>query len=275
MDFLLQHWAEIVATVALIQPWIYWLWRKYLRRGAIEIYESYSPQLGFSFYGPIVTLYGTLRASSREQFISHIGLNVIREKDSARHTFEWGLFRAPKIAINEPDKFEVEIPSSFLVSPLNPHRYGITFFDNPSKEEINAILIQARRDWEAYCTSEAGKLVKSAETDASAKNLLEALRSDLTKAQDIYYSQFSKTAEFTAAVDKIKRIYYWEPGKYKIDLTVFTDHPARQFNKTWRIELSDEEASNLRSNIDQMLQQATKKREASYHFTQPKYQKAA
>src|ERR1700682_1369881 len=97
-EVFLKGWGSlIVATVALIQPWIIALWRKAFRPGSIDIHETGTIEIGYSSFGPTVGLRGTLRAVHHDQFVRIIDLTVIKEKDAARHFFPWVVFRAEKL----------------------------------------------------------------------------------------------------------------------------------------------------------------------------------
>jgi len=44
-EFLKSYGTIIIATVALIQPWLLALWKKYFRQGKIEIYHTGNKRL--------------------------------------------------------------------------------------------------------------------------------------------------------------------------------------------------------------------------------------
>ena len=66
MDFgqlLEDYGAHIIGFVALIQVWLIALYKQFVSRGKLTVYETASIEIGFSAFGPTVTLLGTLRAS--------------------------------------------------------------------------------------------------------------------------------------------------------------------------------------------------------------------
>src|SRR5437660_1351433 len=68
-----------LAIVALVQPWLIALWKKFLLRGRIRAYPSANIEIGFSTFGPTVALQGTLHASHRDIFVTSAGMVVTRE----------------------------------------------------------------------------------------------------------------------------------------------------------------------------------------------------
>ena len=68
----LKGWGSlIIATVALVQPWMIALWKRFVRPGTIDIHETGTIEIGYSSFGPTIGLRGTLReigrASCRER----------------------------------------------------------------------------------------------------------------------------------------------------------------------------------------------------------------
>ena len=62
----IETWTAIVAVIALVQPWVVALYRRVLRSGRLEIYETGLPEIGYSLWGATIALYGTLRSRDRE-----------------------------------------------------------------------------------------------------------------------------------------------------------------------------------------------------------------
>src|SRR5438552_10322360 len=94
----LKGWGSlIVAVVALIQPWVIALWRRFFRPGTIDIHETGTIEVGYSGFGPTIGLRGTLRAVHRDQFVRDIQVAIAKVKDGSKHSFEWVVFRAEKL----------------------------------------------------------------------------------------------------------------------------------------------------------------------------------
>src|SRR5687767_14744653 len=93
----LKGWGSLViATAALVQPWLLALWRR--RSGTIDVYETGGAvEVGYSGFGPTVGLRGTLRAAHRDQFIRDIRVTIVKKRDGSTHVFDWLVFKAEKI----------------------------------------------------------------------------------------------------------------------------------------------------------------------------------
>ena len=61
-----------IALVALILPSAIWAWSNYVRRGVIDIHETWAIEVGFSSYGPTIGLNGTLQAVHHDRFVRSI-----------------------------------------------------------------------------------------------------------------------------------------------------------------------------------------------------------
>jgi len=94
----IETWTAIVAVIALVQPWVVALYRRVLRSGRLEIYETGLPEIGYSLWGATIALYGTLRSRDREMFAKSVTLQVRKlENTSAEvathRTLQWVAFR--------------------------------------------------------------------------------------------------------------------------------------------------------------------------------------
>lgn len=72
-------WASpIIALIALVRPELSRLFNRWFRRPFVDVFESSTIELGFSQWGPIMNLSGTLRAVHADAFITRMSLNVKR-----------------------------------------------------------------------------------------------------------------------------------------------------------------------------------------------------
>lgn len=95
-DFLKSNVAIIslvIAGIALIQPWLIAMWKKFFRGAKIEIYPS-GLEIGYSVYGPTISLHGTLRAPHRDIFIKRIRLKLRRVQTNEEQRLWTGLSAA-------------------------------------------------------------------------------------------------------------------------------------------------------------------------------------
>lgn len=81
-----QSWLEqwgvlIVAFVALAQPWIAFLYKRFFKRPVIRVFEAGKVELGYSNFGPTIALNGTLKVENKDVFIRAIDVELVRESD--------------------------------------------------------------------------------------------------------------------------------------------------------------------------------------------------
>ncbi len=147
-----QGWSLVVAIVALVQPWVIALWRRFFRRGDVRVYETRfgNIEVGYTANGVTLGLLFTARAIHREQFIRDISVTVIKERDKSHHHFEWRFFRALTLSPYQPYQETMELPASFLLSPAQPRTLRILFGDVDLEPEMRAIAERVRVLWEEY-----------------------------------------------------------------------------------------------------------------------------
>jgi hypothetical protein len=228
----LKGWGTLViATVALIQPWVFAIWKKFFRSGAVDIYPSHHIEIGYSALGPTIGLTGTLRAVHRDQFVESMQVVLTKLKDQSRHTFDWVLFRAGKIYVTGQQREEMtaELVSSFMITTTQPHPYNILFQDAATQSDMNSHMLAVHGEW-----------LKA----RSAHNPAEQLA-----RLDVLYSEFMTNAKIvTTSYTALDRMMYWEPGRYSIEIVVHTTRPDMSFSEEWAFDLTPDDVSTLSVN---------------------------
>lgn len=135
IKFITKYFAQIIAIIALAQPWLIAIWRKVFRKGKIDIFPSGHLEVGYSQYGPTLGLNSTLRCMNQNLFVSSITIELVKQKDHSKHLFEWGLFRVLKLT-HKGEEAEAELPYGFALASNQPKRYNILFIDVNTKDEI-------------------------------------------------------------------------------------------------------------------------------------------
>jgi hypothetical protein len=236
----------IVAIFGVIQVWFIALWKKYYKRGKVEIYETGNVEIGYSAFGPTLGLNGTLRALDKEVFIQSIDLLIVRERDKAQHNFRWLAFRPPKIELSGSQPITLEIPSGFLISPNLPHRFNISFNDNIYFDDIRILFNEYFTEWNKVAeqlnkigSSLYGKIPLPGEA-SNQFNILE---------------DFRKCQSYTNIFAKLNKKCYWECGDYSLTMNVKTSKPDKVFNKNYRFHLSEDDSKMLLLNVITILEE--------------------
>jgi len=257
----------IIATVALIQPWMVALWKKYFRPGKIEIYETGNIEIGYSAFGPTIGLNGTLRCLNRDLFVQKISLELVKEKDSSKHNFEWGVFRTEKLTVGGNEQASLELPSGFMLLTSVPYRYNIQFHDLPLQSEMRPIINKVKEEW----SKKVAGIDKTELTKLLSQNL--SLPIQLQDPFGPLYDTFSKSSTHVDSFASLNQICYWEEGNYSLKMTVRTSKPDKHFEKKWQFKLNKEEVKIVRLNVLKLLQDTCNRPSLGpYFFAYPKYE---
>lgn len=141
--------ALVVATIALVQPWVLRLWRAIFRRGTLDIFKTGTIEVGYSGFGPTVALHGTFAAVHKDLFVSGAHLTVVRLADQATHRFEWAAFRSPAVNLSRPTDVNVALPAGSMVGVARPQRFNIVFNDVGLQQQMIPIIETVRTAWGA------------------------------------------------------------------------------------------------------------------------------
>lgn len=229
----------VIAAIALLQPWIIAAWKKFVRRGAVEVFETARIEVGLGNFGPTVTLSGTVRAIHQDVFIQEMYLQVRRERDSSQHTLKWMVFRSPSFD-NSGKSVSVELASGFLLSTQQPRVLTTVFSDLETRSLMQAIVQPVSDEWLKL----VAEFFKSAEAHP---NKLE-LPSKWAEASRSLYEQFSPRKVHVDSFTALDRLFYWEEGWYSLTLVIRTSRPDQQFETQFRMYLSANDSNALRMN---------------------------
>jgi len=267
-DFLVEFGVLIVACLALVQPWIVWFWRRYLKPERVEIYETGTLEVGYSAFGTTLALHGTLRALNAGSFVRTINLSITRTKDSARHAFEWGAFRAQKVKLGLGEETLIELPAGFFLECNQPRPCNIVFFDFDTKAEAEVVLRELQKAW-FQVVAEAS----TARIDASSAEIVASQQAQ-QRGVDALYTEFARTPEHVKAYAELTKLCYWDEGRYELEISVHTSRPDKTFTKRWGFVLTAEDAERLRLNVFPMLREACGLPAGIRGFAYPKYEQS-
>ncbi|MGB8656755.1 MAG: hypothetical protein WCE90_03110 [Candidatus Zixiibacteriota bacterium] len=245
-EFVKSYGTLILAIYGVVQVWLIALWRKYFRKGKVEIYETGPIEIGYSQFGPTVGLNGTLRVLNKHVFIKSIDLLVVRERDKAQHSFRWIAFRPPKIDLAGTQAITMEIPSGFLVSPDSPYRFSIVFNDNDLFDDFRPLFNAYISEWYKV-TEQLTKILPPSLGVAPSPEII------ATMAKLI--EDFRKSPIHLNTYTALDRKCYWEPGDYSLTMNVRASKPDRVFPKTCKFSINEDDSKNLKLNVITILNQ--------------------
>lgn len=242
----------LVAVAALLRP----EFTKFIQtqRSNVELFFSARTEVGFSDFGPTFAVIGTLRASGCDQMIRRISLTIVRISDNATHEFDWSIFR--RINYLQQQNSELEVASAFLVPVSQPRKINILFNDETTQDSFKEQLLGLRNQFRNHCQAESIMI------DPSNQVEFNHIVHQFFEAPD---------KPHMPAYNKISKDFYWEPGKYSVNVLVETQSPSKSFIFRRRFSLSDEESELLRLNAVMLLDAACFVQPVNYNFAHVKW----
>jgi len=261
--------ATIVAFAALIQPWLAAAWKRFFRRGAVDIYETGTFEIGFSAFGPTIAVTGTLRSRDKDMFIPAITVNLLTN-GSAPRSFEWAGFRNAKALFattaGQSQEVALEAPSGFMVSTAQPYRYNIIFIEPTTINQLRPIVDTFRKTWLDYFAQHSKLDLRAISSDPAAQIMV------LNEMRQIYQA-FSTTKAYNGALNSIRELFTWVQGTYQVRFEVHTAGPDGKYAETWRFSLTQGDVDSLGNNLTSILEEIVQMplTAGMYFFAYPDY----
>lgn len=241
--------AAIVAFTALIQPWLLALWRRLFRRGTLNIHETALIEIGYSGFGPTIGLIGTFRAIHKDMFVQWVKLRLTKDADRSVREFEWKAFRNPKLSIGttagQLTEVAFEVPFSFLVTPLQPHRFNILFSDMRLIEPVVPFAQKLRQEW----------LLKIQDIDLSNLTANNQIPPVTLKKLRREFADLSSSEIYQEATALLTALNQWQAGKYQLAMIIQTARPDKRIQTTWSFTVSEVELEKLQNNVASILEE--------------------
>jgi hypothetical protein len=239
--------ATVVAFIALTQFWIAAAWRKYLRPGKIEFYESGKIEISFGSYGAHVALMDTVRAVHSDQFIRTFNAKVTRLSDSSTHKFDWQLSRLSDGSGN----FRMLPALSFMVTQLQPIHINPILFDEGNRKIVEDLEAQFRDE---YRNAWASLETEDGPTD------------DAERWKAAFVSATMEGSNGKRIVTSLERACFWEAGTYRLEFSIETDQVSKTLKKCWLFSISEFDAINLIGNAGKIARTSLDEGSEQFYF---------
>jgi hypothetical protein len=256
--FALGPW--IISSVALAQVWVIALWKRFVIKPKLELYESDPMEIGHSSFGPTVAIRGTLRARNKDSFIRNLRLKVTREKDSSLHQFGWFAHRPNTLGAGAPAA-QLQLVGGFLLTTNTAWSYNTVFVDQEFLSDLRPRLADTNKRWLEFVGTELERQSDNRETVA------EVLQNPTRSAQ--LYDAFAKTPQEIDVWVWLQREFYWSPGSYGLEITVDQVGGA-PLQQSFRFTVDESESKNLLLNNVAILREACGLGSA-YNFAYPEF----
>jgi len=243
----------IIAIIALLQPWLLFIYKKYLKRGKVVFFETGNIEIGFSNYASTIGISGTLRSLNTDFFVSKISLELTKDRDSSKHNFEWSIFRDTKISLVGDGQTHIELPYGILLTTQSPQRLSIQFHDNKQQDDIRPIHEELANKWQSFL-------------DANFPYDQRRIANNLDNHIYSVFEEFNKSCDITDAYAKFNRNFYWDAGTYSINFNIQTSQPDKIFSKKYKFSLNEEQCKNLRLNVITLNDHACEQTRYNWNF---------
>lgn len=221
--------AIVLSVLALVIPVVKWAYDKFFKRLKIDFLPSGMITLFHNRSGSYISLGGVYEAKNKPTTIKEISAKVIRKVDNATLSLIWSVFPSPvfrNLAGNCETSFETAHPFKVEADTLAP---AFVEFTNATSnmDEISNDILRPVVDASMPILSQPNIALFAADTGVKA------------------------LPEYTTAKLALNDHFFWKAGTYEIILT--TVHSKGSFDKKYEFQLSDEESTSIRHNIDNLL----------------------
>ena len=220
--------AIILAAVAISIPIVQAIWKKWIVSAKLSFLPTGRAILFFNQSGSYIRIDGVYEAEQKSISIKKAKIKVTRQKDERKLNLTW----------------------SSLISPVNQNLVGnylqTTESAHPFRIEADSIVCAFTEFGDEFNSFE--KTFEAA-TEPLFKRVADVRKSYATypKAE----SFFKATDEYASAKDILEKEFFWEIGKYNIDIEVNYNKDVKHFY--YVISVESQEHKLLINNIDEAL----------------------
>lgn len=210
---------------------------KLIAKPKLAIYPAGAIEIGFSDFGPTVTLFGTLQTTRKDAFVTEIRTTVQHVESDTTHALTWRVFKPYTFGLHpNRDTIQFEPVSAFLLQVAAPFKYNTIFVDD---EFVAAQLGQAEAVVDSW-----GEYQESAAADQPhAAGALVNTATTASTPFEVFYRQ----PQIQQIAHHWQEQMYWQAGTYQ--LTIHVDYgPETVQSSTYRFTLTAEDIATLQDN---------------------------
>lgn len=224
--------ATVIATLALLQPWIIKLWDRFFRKLRISFIPSAKIKLYYNRSGAYIYLGGVIEAKNQAAVVKDIAAKVVRKKDKAELILDWSSFMIPvfqSVGGNAVTTNEIARPFKVEAGSLYP---VFIEFASTNIEENNRLA-------EIYKTI--------------ASELAGIMQPNMTIEQAKY--ALTNSNNYQTLRDELLQNFYWKADDYEVELTItYSDTKTQQYK--FQFSIDSNEATAFKDNIEKSMQYA-------------------
>lgn len=262
-EFIDKYLAHTIGVIALVQVWLIAAWNKWIIKPKIEFHPTANIEIGFSTFGSTVSLPGAIRLLNKDIFVSAMRLKIVRVADRSEHEFTWRAFKSNKLTGPSLVPENVEIASSFTVSPGSPKILNVFFASENFSDRYAQHARAIQTAWSAFLQAKQPVYGEQFATQLNDPLFVDELFSEFS-------SQNNVVLDFHASLNNR---FFWHSGEYLIELKVSSAQLSDQIY-TWSLCITEQEEIRLRSNAALTIKEVCKI-SVVYEFVYKPYMKVA
>lgn len=219
----------IISGIAILIPIFQWIFRKFIQKPKLNYYPNGKASVFFNIYGPYIRIDGTYEAINKPISIKKIKLSIVREKDGGKLNLFWACFISP-----------------FTQNIMNAVSSNVVERAHPFRIEENSVVCSFTEFWDEY-----NSFYKK--FNIATQKLFDEIP-NICKSHEQYndaLNEYINSNEYKTVKEKITRDFFWEIGKYDLEISVSYLNKIKVFKYT--IEINESDYQKLFNNIDELL----------------------
>lgn len=220
--------AIILAAVAIIIPIAQAVWKKWFITAKLSFLPTGRALLFFNQSGSYIRIDGVYESERKPISIKKIKIKVTRQRDERKLNLAWSSFISP---VNQ------SMVGNYLQTTESAH---------PLRIEADSIICAFTEFGDAF--DSFGKTFKAG-TENLFKRIVEIGNYYQNYAEAAAF--YKTTSEYAHAKEVLNKEFFWEIGKYDIDIEVNYNKEIKHFCYT--ISVGEYEHGLLMNNIDESL----------------------
>ena len=223
---------EIVAiclsSIAILIPLIQWAWKKWVCKAKLNYYLTGQAYLYFNHSGSYLRIDGVYEALKKPIALKNVDLHIRRQKDDQKLNLTWSSFISP---------VSQTIAGNFS---------QITEYAHPFRIESDSIACAFIEFGDQFNSS--GKIIAK-----QLEILAEKIKSSIGngKSYEAVLEEYRALPEFATAKAVLAKEFYWEIGKYDVDMEVRYGKMTVHFH--CQIVVDEMQNTKLKQNIEESL----------------------
>lgn len=226
--------AIILAAIAIIIPVVQAIWKKWIIKARLSFHPTGRAMLFFNQSGSYIRIDGVYESERKSVSVKKITAKVTRQKDECKLNLVWSSFISP---VNQ------SMVGNYLQTTESAHPFRI------EADSITCAFTEFADPFDSF-----GKTFR-ASTEAIFNKISYLKRDYLEYTSAVPH--YKNSAEYSIAKNVLSKEFFWEIGKYSIDIEVTYDNKIKHFYYT--ISVGEYEHEFLVENIDESLLSPLKK----------------